>query len=332
MVNDINPSKTKGGPPPVDESWWAALLADEEKSHEPSIEYLNQKTEQEISSQQGCVNWSQAKMMFEQDETIDLNVTGYNRGGLLVEGEDIQGFVPISHLIELSGEKLDEDRDQLLSDYIGRSLLLKVIECDPDRGRVVLSERAALAEPGKRNQLLDSLQCGMHVWGTVTNITDFGVFVDLGGLEGLVHVSELSWGRVRHPADTVNLGQKIEVFVINVDGDRSRVALSLKRLYPNPWETVEDRYQSGQITQAVITSILPFGAFARLEEGLDGLIHVSEMMPSREAVKPNDLLFEGQSVQVRILQVDADRQRLGLSLCLEEESKIIPTGASIKEI
>ena len=140
MVNDINPSKTKGGPPPVDESWWAALLADEEKSHEPSIEYLNQKTEQEISSQQVCVNWSQAKMMFEQDETIDLIVTGYNRGGLLVEGEDIQGFVPISHLIELSGEKLDEDRDQLLSDYIGRSLLLKVIECDPDRGRVVLSE------------------------------------------------------------------------------------------------------------------------------------------------------------------------------------------------
>jgi len=153
----------------------------------------------------------------------------------------------------------------------------------------------------------------------------------LGGLEGLIHVSELSWGRVRHPADTVSLGQKIEVFVINVDGDRSRVALSLKRLYPNPWESVEDRYQSGQITQAIITSILPFGAFARLEEGLDGLIHVSEMLPSREAVKPNDLLYEGQSVQVRILQVDADRQRLGLSLYLEEETKIISTGATIKE-
>ena len=154
----------------------------------------------------------------------------------------------------------------------------------------------------------------------------------MGGLEGLIHVSELSWGRVRHPSDTVGLGDKVEVFVIKVDGERSRVALSLKRLYPNPWESVDNRYQPGQITDAIITSILPFGAFARLEEGLDGLIHVSEMGQTNEAIKPSDLLYEGQQIQVRILQVDATRQRLGLSLCLERQPETIPVRESFEEV
>jgi small subunit ribosomal protein S1 len=329
MVNDNTPPEKQGGPPPIDESWWSALLADEERS-QPTIDSV-QTSDQDVASQPVAVNWSQAVKIFDQDETIDLHVSGFNRGGLLVEGDDIQGFVPVSHLVELPREMIDEEREEILSDYVGRSLLLKVIECDPDKGRIVLSERAALAEPGKRNQLLDSLDCGAHVWGTVTNITDFGVFVDLGGLEGLIHVSELSWGRVRHPSDTVDLGEKVEVYVIHVDGERSRVALSLKRLYPNPWESVENRYQPGQITEAIITSILPFGAFARLEEGLDGLIHVSEMGQPSETMKPSDLLFEGQQVQVRILQVDSTRQRLGLSLCLEREPESIPTGASFEE-
>jgi len=331
MVNETISPEKQGGPPPIDESWWAALLADEERSHQ--ISSLNQpQTPDTIeSSQPVSVDWFHARQIFNQDDTIDLLVNGFNRGGLLVEGDDIQGFVPISHLVDLHGEKPDEEREKLLSDYVGKSILLKVIECDPDRGRVVLSERAALAEPGKRNQLLDSLQSGTHVWGTVTNITDFGVFVDLGGLEGLIHVSELSWGRVRHPSDTVNLGEQIEVFVINVDGERSRVALSLKRLFANPWESVESRYQPGQVADAIVTSILPFGAFARLEEGLDGLIHVSEMGQVNEDINPSDLLIEGQEIQVRILQVDASRQRLGLSLCIESEPEAISTRASFEE-
>lgn len=331
MVNDTKIPKNEEGLPPIDESWWAALLSDEERSQTQDSANLSLTPEPEETPHPDCVNWSLARDIFEQDETIDLQVTGFNRGGLLVEDHNIQGFVPISHLVDLSGEKPDDERKHLLAGYVGMSMSLKVIECDPDRGRVVLSERAALAEPGKRNQLLDTLQSGTHVWGTVTNITDFGVFVDLGGLEGLIHVSELSWGRVRHPSDAVDLGDKAEVFVINVDGERSRVALSLKRLYPNPWETVESRYQPGQITDAVITSILPFGAFARLEEGLDGLIHVSEMGQPSESMKPSDLLYEGQQIEVRIIQVDATRHRLGLSLCLEQNPEALSTQASMEE-
>jgi small subunit ribosomal protein S1 len=163
-------------------------------------------------------------------------------------------------------------------------------------------------------QLLENLVPAERINGTVTNITDFGVFVDLGGLEGLIHVSELSWGRVRHPSEVVKVREDVLVYVISIDQDRQRVALSLKRLNPNPWESADLRYHSGQEVEAVITSVMPFGAFARLEEGLDGLIHVSEMSIEDDMTKPADILNEGQRVQVKVLHVDADKQRLGLSL------------------
>jgi small subunit ribosomal protein S1 len=236
---------------------------------------------------------------------------------LLVESDQLQGFVPISHLVNIEsdpGDQTDEEREQTLSSYLATSLNLKVIECDPARGRVVLSERAALFEPGRRMQLLENLHPGERISGSVTNVTDFGVFVDLGGLEGLIHVSELSWGRVRHPTEVLNVGEDIQVHVISIDQDRQRVALSLKRLHPNPWETADIRDHSGQEVEAVITSVMPFGAFARLEEGLDGLIHVSEMSLGDDLVKPQEVVVEGQQVQVRVLHVDSEKQRLGLSL------------------
>jgi small subunit ribosomal protein S1 len=218
----------------------------------------------------------------------------------------------------LIGTPCDEaDLETWLSSYLENSLVLKVIECDKERGRVVFSERAALAEPGSRIQLLHSLQPGDCVIGTVTNITNFGVFVDLGGVEGLIHVSEISWGRVHHPADVATLGSQVRVHVISVDQERARVALSIKRLHPNPWETAHIRYYPGQVTEAVVTSIVPFGAFARLEEGLDGLIHISEICPDGDGSNPEDCLQEGQRVRVRVLHVDGARQRLGLSLRLE---------------
>jgi small subunit ribosomal protein S1 len=236
----------------------------------------------------------------------------------LVGGEQLQGFVPISHLIEVSGERTETEQEDLLCNYLERMLQLKVIECDEERGRVVFSERAALTQSGSRNILLTSLKPGECARGAVTNITDFGVFVDLGGIEGLVHVSEISWGRVRHPSDVVRLGDQVQVHVINVDQERGRVALSIKRMRPNPWETAEERYHPGQVTEAVITSIVPFGAFARLEEGLDGLIHISEMTGDEENGNPLDSLYEGLPVQVRVLHVDSSRQRLGLSLQITE--------------
>ena len=327
-VNKYQRTYDQEGPIPLDESWWTAVLAEEEEQGcsyparaQPSTEH--KPAVNHSPARPAPVDWERAKQIYTHDETVNLQVFGYNRGGLLVEGEGLQGFVPLSHLIGLAGEKPDIDQadpriGHLLSSYVSRILRLKVIECEPERGRVVLSERAALAEPGRRNQLLDDLQTGDRVQGIVTNITDFGVFVDLGGVEGLIHVSELSWGRVRHPSDAANLGQTVEAHVIQVDKDRSRVALSLKRLRQNPWETAETRYQTGMVIDAVITSVVPFGAFARLEEGLDGLIHISEMCKSGDKINPRDILTEGQMLQVRVLQVDASRQRLGLSLDVQQ--------------
>jgi len=309
-------------PPPMNESWWESILAEElaKNIQNNSTNPLNARyTDQEEPTENGkdeveLLDWQKANNLYEQDQVIELFVTGFNRGGLLVHGERIQGFVPISHLIEAPRPEIEPE--PWLAAYIDHRLNLKIIECDQERGRVVFSERAAQSEPGSRRQLLTNLIPGICVLGTVTNITDFGIFVDLGGVEGLVHVSEISWGRVHHPSDVVSLGQKVQVFVIQVDPERARIALSLKRLHPNPWETVEERYYIGQVTEATITSIVSFGAFARLEEGLDGLIHISEFGSSESSNNNLDMLNEGQRIRVRVLHVDAARQRLGLSLDL----------------
>lgn len=324
MVNKPRYREHQGGPPPVDESWWESVLAEDEAQYSSSFATRTQtppgsgaRPAGQRQPEMPAVDWEKANQLYETDQTICLQVNGYNRGGLLVNGEGLQGFVPVSHLVEMTTS--EDEIEQWLTSYVGRPLQLKVIECDPERGRVVFSERAALAQPGSRNQLLSDLQPEDCVEGTVTNITDFGVFVDLGGVEGLIHVSEISWGRVHHPGDVVKLGQLLRVYVIHVERDRARVALSLKRLYPNPWETAETRYFAGQVIDAVVTSIVPFGAFARLEEGLDGLIHVSEMSRSSPINHPGDVLQEGQQVQVRVLHVDGARQRLGLSLVIDGE-------------
>jgi small subunit ribosomal protein S1 len=307
----------------MEEAWWEAVLAEDEARNEPAVtKRAGDKAHNKPNPTPNAANtldrvdWDKAMALYEQDQAVQLQVNGYNRGGLLVEGEYLQGFVPVSHLIDMPSE--DHSAEQWLASYVGQELSLKVIECDPARGRVVFSERAALAKTGSRIQLLDQLEPGDTVFGTVTNITDFGVFVDLGGVEGLIHVSEISWGRVRHPSDVVELGQELEVYVIQVNQERARVALSLKRLFPNPWETAQERYFPGQLTEAVVTSIVSFGAFARLEEGLDGLIHISELCPDEQVKDPSEFLHEGQRVRVRVLHVDGSKQRLGLSMRLDE--------------
>jgi small subunit ribosomal protein S1 len=321
MVNNRSKDPVEGMEP-LDEAWWSALLAEEERysasrpnSHGGDGHIEPRDAQFYGSSRPVGVDWDYVESLFARDETIALTVSGYNRGGLLVEGKGIHGFVPISHLVKVNCDTAEEDRDLILAEYVGRPLQLKVIECEPSRGRVVFSERAALASAGRRNQLLSQLMPGNCVRGIVTNITDFGIFVDLGGVEGLVHVSEISWGRVRHPGDAVSVGQEVTAYVIQVDKERTRIALSLKRLCDNPWEYAEQRYRPGQIVQAVVTSVVPFGAFARLEEGLDGLVHATEMSESGPVI-PAEILEEGQQVTVRILHIDAARQRLGLSMIL----------------
>lgn len=299
--------------PVYDDGWWASVLAEEESHATPPATPRVQKVDDPGKSEP---DWDRAMAVYKQDEIVSLTVYGYNRGGLLVEGSGLSGFVPCSHLVDLPFQPEENRRDECLAIYMGKTLRLKIIECVPDESRIVYSERAARAEAGKRPALFSTIQPGQTVSGDVTNVTDFGVFVDLGGVEGLIHISELSWGRVSHPNQICEVGQRVEVLVMEVSPERCRIALSIKRLHPNPWELAEERYPVDTIVPATVTVLVPFGAFARLEEGLEGLIHASEIsLPPNGTVK--DVLSPGQAIRVRILQVEASRQRLGLSMKLD---------------
>jgi len=310
--------------PHTDEGWWESVLAEERRysSQVPRPQHAAQKTslaaskKQELTQPAPVLNadWEHVKGLYRDDHILSMKVIGHNRGGLLVEGHDgLSGFIPLSHLVEIAGKSDLADRDINLEGYKGKVLNVKIIECMPEDRRVVFSERAALSEPGRRLKLFQSLQVGAPVKGIVTNITDFGVFVDLGGAEGLIHISELSWGRVSHPNDIVKLGQEIDVKVLDLSAERCRVALSLKRMTQNPWERASTDFAEGRVLPVQITSVLSYGAFARLEAGVEGLIHVTEM-PLEAGQTPRDILMEGQQVQVRVLHVDPAHQRIGLSL------------------
>ena len=306
--------------PDLDEGWWSAVLADEVDQQDQDQESPVHESAQVIPASPmvvlntGEVDWPRIQEVYDRDEVIVLVVQSYNRGGLLVQGPGVQGFVPISHLVDMPGGITEEERFQKLTAYVNRSLHLKVIECEPSQARVVFSERAALAGEGRRKQLFQSLKPNNIVQGVVTNVTDFGAFVDLGGVEGLIHVSELSWGRVQHPRVILQVGQKVQALVLQVNEENSRVALSLKRLLPNPWEMLAKRYKPGDVIAATITDILRFGAFARLEEGVEGLIHISSISLSPDQKDLDTILRPGQIVQVRILHIDVERRRLGLGL------------------
>jgi small subunit ribosomal protein S1 len=308
--------KTEESMPSVDESWWESVLAEEERYVSPVARQAKTETLAKAEEQKQSPDWNEVRDLYHQDRIVELFVTGFNRGGVLVEGDGLYGFVPFSHLVEMAAHPEKRNREEGLESYIGRTLRLKVIECAPEDGRVVFSERAALAEPGKRMDLFKTLVIGQTIRGIVTNITDFGVFIDLGGVEGLIHISELSWGRVSHPGQIVELGQEIDARVLEISPERCRVALSLKRLLANPWERANTEFAVGQIVSAVVTCIVSYGAFARLEAGIEGLIHASEM-PLEAGKSVRDVISEDQEIRVRILHVDAAHQRMGLSLNLE---------------
>jgi small subunit ribosomal protein S1 len=297
-------------PPENDEGWWASVLADEEAFASPQRPSTSKSPPPSLV----VVDWDRVQACYENDEIINLQVYGFNRGGVLVQGDSIQGFVPVSHLVDMPCNAGEDERRLILNDYVGRDLDLKVIECEPAQERIVLSERAALAGQGRRRQLFNTLKPGEIVHGSVTNVTDFGVFVDLGGLEGLIHVSELSWGRVSHPSCVLQVDQPVDALVLTISEENGRVALSLKRLEENPWDVLINNYQTGDVVSANITAIMRFGAFAKLKEGVEGLIHVStiHMPPGRKDLE--SYLSVGQPVQVRILHIEVERRRLGLGL------------------
>ena len=312
--------------PHTDEDWWQSVLAEEQQYANPRPHLQPVAAKQKLTAPEEKADapavhqadWELVKRLYAEDRIVEMQATGHNRGGLLVEHDGLAGFVPFSHLVELAGKVNEADRNGCLETYMGKTLSVKVIECAPEEGRVVFSERAALTQPGKRNELFRTLQLGAQVMGKVTNVTDFGVFVDLGGVEGLIHISELSWGRVSHPNQIIKLGDEIKVQVLEISVERSRVALSLKRLIPNPWETASTTFAVGNVLPATITTVLSYGAFAKLDAGVEGLIHASEM-PLEEYHTPRDLLSEGQQVRVRVLQLDPAHQRLGFSMRINHE-------------
>ncbi|MGB1288782.1 MAG: 30S ribosomal protein S1, partial [Aggregatilineales bacterium] len=258
-------------------------------------------------------DWVQIQDMMENDEVLTLAVTGYNRGGLLVEWQSLRGFVPASQLVNFPAIHRDEERRDILTRHVGSTLQLRVIELNPDKNRLILSERAAQVESGIRHQLLHRLQPGDTTAGTITNLCDFGAFVDLGGVEGLIHISELSWGRVNHPADFLERGQNVTVHIMEVDENDARIALSLKRLRPDPWANADQRYIVGQTIEGEITNVVDFGAFVCIEEGLEGLIHYSELAEGH-FLHPRNVISEGDIVMARILSINSNNRRMGLSL------------------
>lgn len=316
-------TKSAGSAITVDEGWWESVLAEENRLSASNPRgagtrlEVRKEAENRLTLEGGAnLNWERVKELYTAERIVELTVTGHNRGGLLVESEGLFGFVPLSHLVELAGRETPE-RAQDLESYVGRAMRLKIIECVPEDGRVVFSERAAQTEPGKRAELFHTLRAGQRARGAVTNITDFGVFVDLGGVEGLIHISELSWGRVNHPSQFVKLGQNIEVQVLELAPERCRVALSLKRLLPNPWRNAANEFPVGSEHFATITSVLSYGAFARLDRfGVEGLLHATEI-PHGEGLSLKEILSEGQSIQVRVLHLDPAHHRLGFSMRLE---------------
>jgi small subunit ribosomal protein S1 len=257
-------------------------------------------------------DWEQAAHLLENKERVDLEVVGCNRGGLLVEFGQIQGFIPASQLLELPRELNSQARQSELECRIGDRLCLRVIELDRSRNRLIFSERAAVYDQEART-LLKSLTEGDVCTGHVTSLCGFGAFVDLGGIEGLIHISELSWGRVNHPVDVVKPGDQVNVYVMGVEPEQHRVALSLKRLKPDPWTLVDQRYEVGQVIEAEITNVVSFGAFARVDDGLEGLIHISELAEGN-FLHPRNVVKEGERVMACILNIDSSNHRLGLSL------------------
>lgn len=299
----------------MDEGWWSSIMDDENRLE---VDGNNQDYTQDYNFNMENVDWDFVQDIYEKDAVIELTAYGYNRGGLLVDGDHIQGFVPLSHLTKLTGTDDEEERTVSLTQYLDTSLRLKVIECNPTQRRIVFSERAAEAGEGQRNNLFSNLEPGAIISGTITNITNFGVFVDLGGVEGLIHISELSWGRVQNAADHVKIDDEITVKVLQINEKTGRIALSLKQLKPNPWVSVSQRYHIGDHTSAVITSVTHFGAFARLPEGIEGLIHVSSLSKFEPAQNVHDSISPGEPVTVKILHIDTDRHRLGLGLVAME--------------
>ncbi len=265
--------------------------------------------------------WRILQQRFDAEEFIDAEVVGYNKGGLLVNIDGVRGFVPTSQVVGLRpdiSEQQEEGEgipDERFAQWIGKSLRLKIIEINRRRNRLILSERAAAQawRTEQKEKLLQELQEGTIRRGRVTSIRPFGVFVDLGGAEGLVHLSELSWGRIHGPEDVVQGGEEVDVFVLKIDPETKKIGLSLRRAHPEEWDAVVGKYTEGQLVRGTITKLATFGAFAHIDGPVEGLIHISELA-DRRIQHPKEVVKEGDVLTLKIIRIESDRRRLALSL------------------
>jgi small subunit ribosomal protein S1 len=268
---------------------------------------------------------------FEAGVIIEAPVIDHNKGGLIVDC-GIRGFVPISQIVDFPRRpQNDQPRDaaqeiaEKLQPFVGRKLRLKILEVNRKANRLILSEKVALYEERreKRDELFSSLQVGQTVKGTVRSIAPFGVFIDLGGIDGLVHKSELSWNKVNNPEAGYKVGEEVEAEVIDINHERGRISLSIRRLQPDPWHSTVADFKVGDVIDGTVTKLVNFGAFVRVRDGLEGLIHISELSHQRVA-HPADVVHEGQQLKLKIISLDSERHRLGLSLKQAEEPPARP--------
>lgn len=314
-------SDTSG--PVLSEEYWQALLSQGEQPAaaagapppSPRLDAPGMLVAR-LGPRRSETQWAQLQQWMDEGQAFDAPVIGCNKGGLLVRVAEGLGFVPASQLTVLPRSLGTPELRGDLEAMVGQNLRLRLIEVDPARDRVICSERATQwqdkpADLGRLGRLRDRL--GDEVEGVVRSVCDFGVFVDLDGIDGLIHISELSWQRVRHPQDIAKPGQSLRVKILNVDLEARRVGLSLKRLHADPWRVVAERYHTGDIIEATVTNVVQFGAFAQVDEGVEGLIHISELSAAAFNAA-QDVVQEGQRVKVRILHINPAERRLGLSI------------------
>ena len=270
-----------------------------------------------VSLRQGLQqqDWLRAKRLLENGELVEVQVNGVNRGGVTVDFGQLRGFVPNSHLMALPRGLRKDEHDQRKEALIGETLKAVVIDVNQRRHRLVLSERQAQQQ--QRQERLEELYEGALVKGVVRNLVDFGAFVDLGGIDGLIHISELAWQHVKHPKDVLRVGEEIEVYVLDVDRERERVALSRKRVLPDPFTLITERLNEGDVITGVVTNAVSFGLFVDVGEGVEGLVHTSEI-PAAWA--DSQALEPGARVQVKVLSMDPVEQQVALHL-----ERVLPT-------
>tara|TARA_Y100001960_G_scaffold334160_1_gene446052 strand:+ start:300 stop:1568 length:1269 start_codon:yes stop_codon:yes gene_type:complete len=280
-----------------------------------NVESMDGVTILSVDRARGEQGWRILEKSMELNENVSGKIIGANRGGAVVEAEGVQGFVPLSQLVGPVRELYVPGGEPPKEGFIGATVEFRIIELNRRRNRAIFSERAALQhwKDSQKKELISSIKEGDTRKGKVSGISSFGAFVDLGGADGLIHISELSWNAVKSAEEIVTVGQELDVYILKIDRESLKIALSLRRLQPEPWEGIGDRFKIGEIVKGTITKLANFGAFARIESGIEGLIHISEISP--EVINhPKDVVKEGDLLELKIIRVEPERRRLGLSL------------------